>query len=330
MLLLTMLLLAPYDGARAQNANLQQAIDTYNSADFDGAIDKFLVVARNTDLDKPTRKVAMEYLGRAYSAKRMNDEARAIIKDLLDLEPPLYEPDPDVEPKTLVDLYYEVRHDYVGSYEVERADPGLQTMAIVDFTNNSITDNTDLEPLRQGLADLVINQLNGATGLKVIERDRLQWLLGEIDIQQDANRVDQETAVRAGKLLGATTVLFGSYLRSGKDMHMTARLVKVETGEILMTTEVSGRAKKFYDLAGELSKKVASAINVTLSETKMAEKQNTKSLDAMLLYAEGLKLLEQDSYEAAYEKFLAALDKDKKYERARLRAESTRLLILEG
>ena len=312
----------------AQNADLDEAVATYQSADFDGAITQFAYLAGDSTRDKQVRKQALQYLGRAYVAKRMEDEARGAIQELLQLEPPLVELDPDVEPPPLMNLYYEVRKEFEGDYTVERADPGLQTIAIIDFNNNSITtDQAQLEPLGRGLSSLMINHLNGSTDLKVVERERLQWLLSELDLQQ-SGRVDQETAVRAGKLLGATTVLLGDFMKMDRrNMVVNVRLVKVETGEVLITDQVRGRADRFYEMAEELSLEVARAINAHIETTNMGARGETRSLDAMLSYSEGLALLEQKDYRAAYEKFLEALEYDSSYKRAQLKADSIKPLL---
>ncbi len=110
-------------------------------------------------------------------------------------------------------------------------------------------------------------------------------------------------------------------------MRINARLVKVETGEILMTEQVAGKDKDFFELAEQLSLKVAQGINVTLQESTIGERTDTRSLDAMLSYSEGLDLLEKENYQAAYLKFLDALEYDKNYERARQKAESLKPLL---
>lgn len=322
-----LLILAPSAPLLAQKASLDSAVEAYHAADFDTAIKLFAELAGDEAVSKGVRKEALQFLGRSYIAKRDEEEAREVMQDLIELEPPIIELDPDMEPPSLMKLYYDVRKELTDSYEVERADPGLQTLAIVDFTNNSLDERERYDPLQGGFASLMVHQLNGATGLKVIERERIQWLLDELDMQQEEGRVDQATAVRAGKLLGATSVLFGSFMNYRNEMRINARLVKVETGEILMTEQVAGKDKDFFELAEQLSLKVAQGINVTLQESAIGERTDTRSLDAMLSYSEGLNLLEKEDYQAAYLKFQEALEFDSNYERARQKAESLKPLL---
>jgi TolB-like protein len=327
LLLIGLVGLLSLNTALAQTAPFDAALAAYHQADFDKAISLFADVADNASIEKGVRKEALQYLGRCYVAKRREADARATLEDLIDLEPPIIELDPDMEPPPLMRLYYNVRKAHGDSYTVERTDTGLKTLAVVDFENASIDDAERFDALSTGLSSLLLNQLSGATGLKVIERERIQWLLDELDLQQEAGRVDAASAVRTGKLLGASAVLFGTFMKHGKDLHISARLVKVETGEIIMTDQVQGKADDFFDLARDLSLKVAQGINVTLAETPVGTRTETRSLDAMMSYSEGLELLDREDYPRAYAKFMEALDFDPAYSRARTKAESLRPLL---
>jgi TolB-like protein len=297
----------------AQDRTLEEAVAAYRTGDYDGCI-----------------AVAADLAERWDVAKRMDEEAREAIQKLLELEPPLVALDADVEPPPLMSIYLDVRRNIQGSYEVERPHPGFKTIAIMGFSNNSIDQRGRFDALQWGLASMMITQLSGATDLKVVERERLQWLLNELDLQSSPERVDQATAVRMGKLLGASAILLGGFIVQGSRMRIDARLVNVETGEVLMGEEITGRHRRFFDLAERLSLRVAQAINVTLSRTEVGARTETKSLDAMLSYSEGIALLEKEAYRQAYEKFLEALNYDPSYARARVKAESIRPLLAAG
>lgn len=312
--------------AHAQDM-LAEARNAYLDADYDRAVELFYDLAQDDGNEIPVRKEALRFLGRAYMAKDLMTEAREAIKEYVTLEPPLGKLDPDIEAPPLMDLYYEVRQEVAGSYEMEQADPGLKTVAVIDFTNGSIGPHSEeYDPLRLGLASMMINFLNGATGMEVVERERLQWLLSELDLQQ-SGRVDQETAVRAGKLLGAHAVLIGSFIVAGDKMYMSSRLVEVETGKILLGEQILGSPDSFFELVEKLSVQVAGAINAELESIDVGEKTETRSLRAMMAYSEGLELLESEAYEDAYYKFMQALEFDPNYNKARLKAESIKPLI---
>lgn len=308
------------------NDAFKEAVAAYQSADFEHAIELFSHVAQNPEEDRVVRRDALHYLGRSYIAKREGDRAREALAGMVEFEPPRVELDPDVEPPTFMKLYYDVRKAADGNYLVDQ-EAQFKTIAVLDFSNHSIDDHERLDPLEKGFSSLFINQLSGATELKVIERERIQWLLDELDLQKDPSRVDQQTAVRAGKLLGANVVLMGSYIKQGKKMVLSTRLVSVETSEILMSEQVSGKADQFFELAEKLSLNVARGINVELEQSELGARTETRSLDAMISYSEGLNLLEDDAYQAAYEKFLEALDFDPSYQRALRKAKSIEPLL---
>ncbi len=307
--------------AWGQSGSFEEASAAYKNADFDTAIELFSQLAQNTAVDKQERKQSLQYLGRAYVAKRMQQEAQGAMAELIELEPPIVELDPEQEPPMLMNAYYEARKEYTGGYAVEGRSDGIKTIAIIDFTNASIGDDFDkYAPLQRGFASMMINKLRGATDLKVIERERMQWLLEEHKLQRDPSLMDQQTAVRAGKLLGAGAVLIGSYSVAGKQMWMSARLVDVETGEILLAEQIIGKPADFFDLTEGLGRQITQAINVSMADAKAG--RDTQSLDAMLSYSQGLAALEGQDYSGAYSKFKEALDFDPQYRQAQHRLDS--------
>ena len=341
--ILNLLLVFPSSGQSMHFASLSEktdsmnygysfdlAVDAYKAADFSKAVNLFSAIARDETADRLVRRDAFLYLGRSFLALRDNRNAREALSNMAEFEPPRVVLDPDIEPPELLRIYYDIHKERDGSYAMEKSDYKY-TLAVIDFTNQSIDDYERLEPLSTGLSAIMINQLNGTTDLKVVERERINWLLDELDLQQEEKYVDQTTAVKAGRLLGVHLVLMGSYLKFGKDMLLTARLVDVESGEIIFTEQVKGKADQMFELAESLSLGIAKQINVNISNESLGNRyKETRSLDALLSYSEGLDLLESNEYEAAYEKFLEAYEYDQSYKRAYLKAKSIEPLIVNG
>lgn len=325
--LLSLMLLLIAGPAQAQNAQFDEAKEAYEFAEYDTAVDLFSSVAQDSDADTELRREALRYLGRAYIARDKHDKAREAIEQLIELEPPLVELDPDREPPPIMDLYYEVRKEKEDGYTVEKRDPGLQTLAIMDFSNSSVDEKERFDPLQKGLPSMMINHMNGATDLQVIERERIQWILNELELQSDPDIVDQSTAVQTGKVMGANAVVFGSYTVHEDQMWLSARVVKVETSEIMLSEQVMGEPDEFFDLIQDLSMQVTRAINVELEEDELGSNE-TNSLDAMMAYSDGLAQLEDGNYQAAYEKFLEASELDPNYQRAELKAESIKPMLV--
>jgi len=300
---------------------LDAAIQQYDEGRYEAAIDALSAIAQDTSMDIPVRREALQYLGRAHLARNEMEGVRQALHDLLELEPPLIELNPDVEPPPLMRLYYEVRKDYQGSYEVERASPALQTLAIMDFSNASLDERERFAPLQLSLPDLLRFQVDGTTDLKVVERERIQWILDELELQRDSDVVDQATAVQTGAILGVNAVLFGSYMVFDGQMTLSSRLVSVETSEILLTAQVQGEANALSSLIVDLSTRLSEALNASLREDAEADAQ-PQSLDAMLAYSEGLAALERGNYPLAHDKFEEATMLDPDYQRAQMRVSS--------
>ncbi len=308
---------------QTSKVKLTEAEQLYNSAKFDSAIVVLSQISIDTT-DKEVQKEALRFLGMAYTAKGLYNKAKNSILELLKLEPPLIEFNPDYEPPVFMKLYYKAREEYAGSYHVETPDPGMKTMAIIDFTNNSVSHREQYNPMKQGFANLLINRLNNSTDLKVVERERIQWILNEIKLQH-ANHM--QGAVRLGKQLGVQTVLLGSFIIVGDQIWLGARLVKVETSQILLTDEVKGDLDNFFSLVDKLGKKIAANIKVTLKEETPKEVSQAPSLDAIMAYSVGLSFLEKEDYKNAYDKFEEALKIDPNYKKAKLRAQSIAPLL---
>src|SRR4051812_38336244 len=91
------------------------------------------------------------------------------------------------------------------------------TIAVSYFDNTS--NDAALDPLRKGLADMLITDLSNVTSLRIVEREKLESLLKEIKLGRTAY-FDPKTAQRLGKGLGAEYVLTGSYLLLADDLRI--------------------------------------------------------------------------------------------------------------
>jgi TolB-like protein len=319
------------EGVWAQSggkAKMAEAFDLFKSANFDKAIEILKPLVDDKTLDNKDKKEILLTLGRAYMAKGDRQNAFWAMGRLLDLEPPLITPDPDAEAPPLMNVYYEARKSKAGNMQIEdRADPGIKTIAILDFANRSIDDKEKYDPLEKGLAELMIHQLDGSINLKVVERERIKWILGELELENDPGKFDPQSAVRLGKQLGVHTVLLGTMMKIKNKMKLLARLVKVETSEIIATEEAQGDVDDILEIAENLSMKVAKKINVTLTKADVEKSGGPNSLEAMMLFSEGLKESDKGNYKGAYDKFMQAFQVDPQYEKAKQRAEALKPLI---
>ena len=136
------------------------------------------------------------------------------------------------------------------------------TVAILYFTNSALVRHQEYQPLSKGIAEMLITELSASPALQVVERSQLQSLLDEQNLGT-SGRVDQETAVRIGKLLGAKHLLMGGFVidTRGK-LRLDLRAVDTETSQVVYVETVSGKAEEVLDLIADLGKRVSTRLKL--------------------------------------------------------------------
>lgn len=137
------------------------------------------------------------------------------------------------------------------------------TVAVMYFTDGAIGKaHDDLAPLSGGIADLLITELSDNPKIRVVERDNIKKLMDEQDLSA-GGRVDAETAVRIGKLLGAHHMIFGGFVTDGRGtMRIDARAVNVETSAIEHVETVQGKQDDLMALIDQLAQKLNSGMKL--------------------------------------------------------------------
>jgi TolB-like protein len=135
------------------------------------------------------------------------------------------------------------------------------TLAILffDYTGK----DPGLEPLREGLAQMLISDFSAAPQLRVVERARLGALLEEQKLGR-SGQVDPASASRLGKLLGARFLVLGSFFDLKSVLRIDARVVEVETGRILRSVGANGAADDFWGLEKTLAQKLGEVLEGVL------------------------------------------------------------------
>ena len=142
------------------------------------------------------------------------------------------------------------------------------TVAVLAFDNRS--GRPDYDALGQGLAAMMTTDLATVKELRVVERERLADITREIDAQRSA-RFDSTTAVRVGRLAGAQFLVTGSLAAVDPQLRLDTRVIQVETGVIVKTAQVTGRAEAFLDLQQRLVKQLVRDLDVALSPEREAQ-----------------------------------------------------------
>ena len=295
---------------------LTQARSMYNEGRFAEVIDLLTKVASDSTLNQAESKDIYLLLAKASAGKNFTDQAVVYMKKVLDIDPG-FRLNTKVEPPQVQRVWYKV--DSL-STEGDAASK-QQTLAVLYFENNSVADRDAMDGLSKGLSAMLVTDLMGTPGLRIVERERIQFLLDELKMQK-SEYFDQSAAVKVGKLLGAHNLVLGSFSKIDKSrMRIDARLVKTETGEIIKSEKIEGRPSQLAKLQNALSAKVASWMGVEMAVKPQDDKQ---PIEAVLAYTRGLNLEDEMQLTAAYEAYKEALAADPKFDVAR-----DRLLALE-
>ena len=142
-------------------------------------------------------------------------------------------------------------------------DVNAKRIAILYFSNSS--EESELNMLRKGLADMMISDLSNINMLNIVERDRIEAILKEQKLNNSQN-FDPETASEIGKLLGAEIILTGAYFEMFGSLRVDARFIDVTTGEILKSDGVDGESSKFFKIQKQLSWKIIKNLDTKLTD----------------------------------------------------------------
>ena len=203
-----------------------------------------------------------------------------------------------------------------------RQDTVRPTVAVMYFTNSALTGNADYAALSKGMAEVLITELARNPTIRVVERDRLQALLEEQNLST-AGRVDKETAVQVGKILGARHMLMGTFIIDPREnMRIDVRAVNTETSEIEYVESIEGKADKLLGLISQLGAKVNDGLKLPSRPASIARfsdsgGKNPNQFRAMLLLSRAIEAQDNKNLQGAVALYKQAIEANPDFERAK-------------
>ena len=140
-------------------------------------------------------------------------------------------------------------------------------VAIMVFQN--LTGDQRQKTLENVIPEAISTRLASNGVVEVVERSRLEALLEERELD-DTGLVDEKTAAEFGKMVGAKTVIIGSYSKSGSDIVINARAVDVESAKVITASSKQDKSSNVTDAARE----VADDLQYKLTGIKVVEKKS--------------------------------------------------------
>jgi len=303
---------------------LTRAFKFYTDSEFEKGIDLARGLLNRTDLSTPDSVAVYEALGLLTYArgKQYLKDAFQYLEKISQMGPCQVPLPREKWPTELRDRWYELlKTASQMSCGATSAESGIKTVAIMEFDNFSTGKyQEELGAIGKGLADMFQHDFAKISSFKVVERDKINFVLREYELVQ-SGAVDQATAVQAGHILGAHYMIFGSFTQlTDKQTVMVVRVVNVETSEIVASVDKEGKPE-YFRLEKELVSDLADKMGVKIDEATKSqiEQGGTESPTATSYYAKGLEYMDRYDYTNAYEYFKKAYDADPQFAEAKLK-----------
>jgi len=189
--------------------------------------------------------------------------------------------------------------------------PGI---AVMPFTNGGSygQDKQDFQALEKGLAGMLISELSQNPAARLVDREGVQRIIDEQNLAKDG-RVDAATAAKIGKLVGARYMVMGTFTDFYGKFRVDARLVDVETSEILKVVRGDPKLEKreeVFHLLQSVAEKLMAETKLpplTQEQAKAVKGRNVPT-EALSYYSRALLYQDQGDKSKAAEYFRKALD----------------------
>jgi TolB-like protein len=178
----------------------------------------------------------------------------------------------------------------------------------------------DYDALRRGLASLTISEVAANPNVRVVERAQIQQILQEQNLGREG-RVDPSTVSRIGRLLGARYMVTGTFYDNRGSLKVNSRVFNTETGEILKTSEVSGRMDNLFDMIPRLARQLVTDANLPPMERRASEEFRQQNppppTQAVMAYSRAVLYADRGDTNRAVEQYRHALELFPQYTQAR-------------
>jgi TolB-like protein len=165
--------------------------------------------------------------------------------------------------------------------------PGI---AVMPFDNGGSygQGREDFDALQKGIAGMLISELAQNPSARVVEREEIQKLVEEQNLGT-SGRVDPSTAAKVGKLVGARYVVLGTFLDFYGDFRVDARLVNVETSEIVKVETARAQRDRLYDIIRSMAVSLMKDANLPALARPASDQRNRQvPTEALTFYSRAL------------------------------------------
>jgi len=156
--------------------------------------------------------------------------------------------------------------------------------------------------LKKAIADMLITELSGVKGVSVVEREQLESVTKEIALGQ-SGLIDEKFAPKAGEMLGAQYLVFGSYNASRRNLMVTCKLIKVENGSVVKAQVFEGRVSEILKIANKVASAVVNGLATDLNDKTIQPPKDIAGdeipIETIIQYENALGMSDNEDYESA-------------------------------
>lgn len=145
----------------------------------------------------------------------------------------------------------------------------LPLVAVMPFASRSV----DAEAL-DGIGAALSSELLRTGRMRVLERDQMDAILREQSFQASGSCEGGECAVEIGKLLSVDQMIVGSIAKVGETYSVTARQVRVGSGEVIRSVTHNTRARVdaiLTDIVPKVARELAETPDAVTDATPSAK-----------------------------------------------------------
>jgi len=128
-----------------------------------------------------------------------------------------------------------------------------QPLAVLNLSYNNVDSS-----IARSATIMLENQLFKSPYIKLLERNQIDKIVDELDLQRSGLTVSM--AIEIGKVIEAELIILGSVDKLGNELHITARLVDVSSGQIIGIRKITctnASATSIIDMTNRLAPAIA-------------------------------------------------------------------------
>lgn len=187
--------------------------------------------------------------------------------------------------------------------------PARPAVMVLYFDNQ--TNQPEYDVLKKGLADMMVTDLIASDVVDVVEREKLEAVLGELKLQR-TKAFDPATVQKMGKLLGATHAVTGTILEAKDTLRLDVRVVELKSGVGRASAKVEGPRDDLFVLQEKLAALLLDAMNVKLGTAPQVK--SARDVDTLLSYSKAVDAADQGDLVGASARIAELLQRSPMFE----------------